>query len=36
MENTLGSFECEINSLGYDIIEQEIANHFKNLSLQHL
>lgn len=28
MENTLSSFECEINSLGYDVIEQEIANYF--------
>lgn len=28
MGNTLSSFECEINSLGYDVIEQEIANYF--------
>lgn len=28
MGNTLSSFECEINSLGYDVIEQEISNYF--------
>lgn len=29
MKNIPKSFECEINDLGYNVIEQEIANHFK-------